>query len=282
MSGKHEIRETVSKAYADVMATRGEEEDTCFGPPQTGFVVRLAGYTREELEALPGDAVLHSFGCGNPLAFSELNPGDIVLDLGSGAGIDLLIAAEKVGPSGRVIGVEMTDEMIEKARENILEANAENIEVRHGIIEDLPIDDASVDWVISNCVISLSPDKAKVFAEIARVLKPGGRLQISDIVVESLPDWARDSESFCSTCIAGAISEEAYLNGLRDVGLTDVEVVQRIHYDAGQVEGLMESELPEKALAVAYCGVSHGSTSPQIAEAPSGDILSVTIGATKP
>ncbi len=281
MSNETDIRENVSKAYAKAVEAPVPESSCCGGPAQKGFVVKLAGYTSEELEALPGEAVVNAFGCGNPLAFSDVKEGDVVLDLGSGAGIDLLIAAKKVGPTGRVIGVDMTDAMIEKARENILAAGVLNVEVRKGIIEELPVEDASVDWVISNCVINLSPDKGKVFAEIARVLKPGGRMQVSDIVVESLPDWVRESEPFYNTCISGAIPEKAYLQGLRDAGLTDVEVLERIKYDASQVKGLIESELPENAKAISCCGVPEGVTVEQTAEVLAGDVWSAKIRATK-
>jgi len=285
MSGEREIRDSVSKAYAKAVTAPVTEgagsRSCCGGPSQKGFVVKLAGYTSEELEALPGEAVVNSFGCGNPLAFSEVKPGDVVLDLGSGAGIDLLIAVKKVGPTGRVIGVDMSDAMIENARKNILVAGVENVEVRKGIIEELPVDDASVDWVISNCVINLSPDKPKVFAEIARVLKPGGRMQVSDIVVESLPDWVRSSESFYNSCISGAISEEAYLRGLRDVGLTEVEVLERIKYDAVHLKGLIDSELPQDAAAIACCGVPEGMTVAQTAEVLAGDVWSAKIRAVK-
>jgi SAM-dependent methyltransferase len=281
MSHETEIRDNVSKAYARAVTAPAAEGGCCGGSPQKGFVVKLAGYTSDELEALPGEAVVNSFGCGNPLAFSEVQPGDVVLDLGSGAGIDLLLASKKVGPTGRVIGVDMTDEMIEKARENILAADAGNVEVRKGIIEDLPVEDASVDWVISNCVINLSPDKRKVFSEIARVLKPGGRMQVSDIVVEKLPDWVRKSEAFYNTCIAGAISEGAYAEGLREAGLMDVEVLERIRYDTAQVKGLIDSELPQNAESIACCGVPEGVTVEQTAAVLAGDVWSAKIRATK-
>jgi SAM-dependent methyltransferase len=189
--------------------------------------------------------VVNSFGCGNPLAFSEVRSGQVVLDLGSGAGIDLLLAAKKVGTDGKAIGVDMTDEMIAKARENIAAAGLTNAEVRKGIIEELPVDDASVDWAISNCVINLSPEKPKVFAEIARVLKPGGTMLVSDIVAEDLPAEITENRHLYSSCLAGAISEEAYLSGLREAGLTGVEVIDRLFYDTTQLRTFIGSELQD-------------------------------------
>ena len=228
------IREGVKRAYARAV-TSPQSGGCCGSPSPKGVTAKLAGYTPEELAGLPQEAVVNSFGCGNPLAFSEVRPGDVVLDLGSGAGIDLLLAAEKVGPEGRVIGVDMTDEMIARARENIAASGMTNVEVRKGIIEELPVESGTVDWVISNCVINLSPDKPRVFAEIARVLRPGGRLLVSDIVAEEIPAWLRDNESLYNSCIAGAISEEDYLAGLRAAGLADVEVRERLVYEAVQI-----------------------------------------------
>lgn len=191
-----------------------------------------------------GEAADASFGCGNPLAFSGVKPGDTVLDLGSGAGLDLLIAAEKVGPSGRVIGIDMTEEMIAAARRNADGSQHDNIHLQLGMIEDLPLDDASVDWVISNCVINLSPQKDRVFSEMYRVLKPGGQFSISDIVLDTLPDALRKSAAAWSACIAGAITEQEYIQGLRDAGLVDVAVTERLVYDAGQLRAILAEEIP--------------------------------------
>ncbi len=168
MSDANTVRRAVSKHYARKVTEPGEAG--CCGGLQKSAVSRKAGYSDAELAALPKAAVENSFGCGNPMAFAEVAEGETVVDLGSGAGIDLLLAAGKVGSTGRVIGVDMTDEMIAKARENIAHAGLDNIEVRKGVIEELPVEDASADWVMSNCVICLSPDKPRVFAEIARVL----------------------------------------------------------------------------------------------------------------
>ncbi|MHC4209427.1 MAG: arsenite methyltransferase, partial [Planctomycetota bacterium] len=236
MNKPDDTRESVSRAYA--RAAAAPRKGCCCGPTADEVAAAPPDYDRQVLAELPGDAVAYSMGCGDPLAFGEVRPGDAVVDLGSGAGIDLLLAAGRVGPEGRVIGVDMTDDMIEKARANIAAAGLDNVEVRKGLIEDLPVETASVDWVISNCVINLSPEKDRVFAEIARVLKPGGRLLVSDIVVEDLPEALRRNEAIYNSCIGGAISEPAYLDGLRRAGLDDVEVRQRHVYDASQLEGL--------------------------------------------
>ena len=264
MSTEQAVRDEVSTRYAKAVQTKSVENEACCGgsPVQKGTVVKVAGYSSEELEALPQEAVINSFGCGNPLAFAEVKAGQTVVDLGSGAGIDILIAAKKVGPTGKAIGIDMTDEMIAKANENIATAGLSNVEVRKGIIENMPIDDASVDWVISNCVINLSPEKPKVFAEISRVLKPGGTMQVSDLVVQDLPDWVRADKALYSACVSGAISEEEYVAGLADAGLTDIEVTERLVYDKGQLKGLMKSELAEEIVAkLSCCGGGDDSAS---------------------
>jgi SAM-dependent methyltransferase len=244
-----------------------------------GVVAKLAGYTDDEIAALPVEAVVNSFGCGNPLAFSEVRPGDVVLDLGSGAGIDLLLAAKKVGRAGKVIGVDMTDAMIERARENITAAGLTNVEVRKGIIEDLPVEAGSVDWVISNCVINLSPEKPRVFAEIARVLKPGGRMVVSDIVAEDLPAEIAGNRRLYSSCLAGAIGEQAYLDGLRQAGLVDIEVKDRIVYDTLQIEAFIGSELQEAATAC--CGGVVDELAKRWAPRLQGKVASVKIAARR-
>jgi len=246
-------------------------------------VAKLAGYSKEDLSTLPGQAVTNSFGCGNPLAFSGVKEGDVVLDLGSGAGIDLLIAAKKVGPTGQVIGVDMTDEMIAKARESIAASGMTNIEVRKGIIEDLPVESSSVDWVISNCVINLSPEKPKVFAEIARVLKPGGQMLVSDIVAEQIPASVRADERLYNSCVAGAVSEADYVAGLREAGLGEVEVRERIVYDASQLEAFVQSELGVADDQGSCCGGSACSDSVgEIATAMAGKIWSAKVYGRKP
>ena len=237
-----EVRQEVSRAYAEAVA-RPSPGRCCSGPVPKGVVVKLGGYSPQELASLPGEAVVNSFGCGNPVALAGLRAGDVVLDLGSGAGIDLFLAARKVGPGGRVIGIDMTDEMIARARANALAGGFGNVEVRKGIIEDLPVESGSIDWVISNCVINLSPEKPRVFREIARVLRPGGQMLVSDIVAEGLPEEILRDPAFYSSCIAGAIGEEQYLAGLRAAGLTGVEVRDRLVYDASEIEGVFGSEV---------------------------------------
>jgi len=278
------VREAVSEAYARAVRNPADGGGSCCVPPQKGAVVKVAGYTHEELDALPSEAVINSFGCGNPLAFSEVGEGDMVLDLGSGAGIDILLAGRKVGPGGRVIGIDMTDEMIVKARENIARSGMTHVEVRKGIIEALPVESSSMDWVISNCVINLSPEKPRVFAEIARVLKPGGRMLVSDIVVDSLPDRLREDRGLYSSCIAGAISEEEYLSGLKGAGLAEVEVRERIVYDSAQLEALVGSELADGKSG--SCGrggtMADGSTAADIARSITGKVWSAKFYARKP
>jgi SAM-dependent methyltransferase len=241
MSRSQTIRDRVSDAYARAVDSPG---GGCCGGEQKGVAAKLAGYSGDELASLPTEAVVNSFGCGNPLAFADVEEGEVVLDLGSGAGIDILLAAQKVGPTGRVIGVDMTDEMIARAEKTIAAAGHENVEVRKGLIEELPVESGSVDLVISNCVINLSPEKEKVFAEIARVLKPGGRIRVSDIVVEKLPRWLRTIPAVYNSCVGGAISERDYLDGLRRAGLAEVEVTERLVYEHGQLTDLALSEIP--------------------------------------
>jgi len=270
------VRESVSRTYTKAVRGRGGCcVPTCCGDTITipkGEAAKVAGYGDDELGSLPADAVENAFGCGNPLAFIGVREGDVVVDLGSGAGIDLLLASERVGASGKVIGVDMTDAMIERARANAADAGADNVEVRKGLIEDLPIEDCSVDWVISNCVINLSPEKQRVFAEIARVLKPGAHASISDIVVEDLPDDLRTVQSLYDSCIAGSIDESSYLAGLAAAGLTDVEVTDRLVYERDQIARLLGTELPEPMRGFAD----------SIADRVAGKVWSARVKAVKP
>jgi ubiquinone/menaquinone biosynthesis C-methylase UbiE len=207
-----------------------------------------AGYTNEQLHSIPADAVANSFGCGNPLAFSGVLAGQTVVDIGSGAGIDCFLASQLVGPAGKVIGLDMTPAMIEKSRTNAHKGGFENVEFRLGEAEHMPLADNEADWIISNCVINLSPNKPQVFREAYRVLKNGGQISVSDIMVESLPEVLRENTSLYTSCVAGAISEAEYLEGLRQAGFADVRVTERIVYDRDQVFSLIHANKLESKL----------------------------------
>ena len=213
-----DIREEVRRRYAGI-ARDGT-------PTIATGVAHAVGYSESDLSAVPEGANL-GLGCGNPVALASLRAGEVVLDLGAGAGFDAFLAARAVGVSGRVIGVDMTAEMVEKARANAATLGLANVEFRHGMIEDLPVDDASVDVIISNCVINLVPDKARVFTEAHRVLRPGGRLMISDLVsLGELPAAVRKSIAAYVGCIAGVSLKDDYVTLLRAAGFGRVEIVQ--------------------------------------------------------
>lgn len=251
------IRSQVSQAYSKALElSRSGLGGCCGGSCGTpaGVTAQTAGYGEEA--ALHAEAAASSFGCGNPLAFAGVEPGQTVVDLGSGAGFDLLIAAQKVGPAGKVIGIDMTDAMIEAARANAARAGAAQVEVRKGLIEALPVETGTADWVISNCVINLSPEKDQVFSEVHRVLKPGGRFSISDIVVEELPAQIRAHAAAYAACVAGAIRESEYLEGLGAVGLEEVEVSERHVYTGSEIRGIVASDLEQAGLAADALGIS--------------------------
>ena len=241
------IRKSVSEAYAKAISAAKpsccKTARSCCSPDSSArsSVAELIRYDKDDIQSHP-EAAASSFGCGTPLAFSGVREGDTVLDLGSGVGFDLLLASDKVGTRGRVIGIDMTDEMIARARKNIKAAGATNIEVRKGLIEELPVESSSVDWVISNCVINLSPEKFKVFKEIHRVLKPGGQISISDIVAEELPEEILNNKELYNSCIAGAISEKDYLAGLTEAGLVDVEVTERLFFETAQIKAAFDDK----------------------------------------
>ncbi|MGQ9654096.1 MAG: arsenite methyltransferase [Thermodesulfobacteriota bacterium] len=193
-------------------------------------LAKRIGYTDQELRAVPEGANL-GLGCGNPVALSSLKQGETVLDLGSGAGFDCLLAARQVGPHGRVIGVDMTPEMVEKARQNAEAGGFGNVEFRLGEIEELPVPDDFVDAIVSNCVINLAPDKGRVFQEAFRVLKPGGRIMVSDIVLKrDLPHGIKNSAEAYLGCVAGAISREDYLEAMRRAGFRDISVLEETRF----------------------------------------------------
>jgi arsenite methyltransferase len=236
-----DVRERVRERYA-AAATRATTTDPGAGccAPSKNFdsgseVFGAALYALSDHEQLPDTATLASLGCGNPTAVAELHEGETVLDLGSGGGIDVLLSAKRVGPSGRAHGLDMTDEMLALARDNAQKAGLENVEFHKGYIEEIPLPDASIDVVISNCVLNLSADKAQVLREVARVLRPGGRFAISDVIADENMDEATraDMQSYTG-CIAGALTHQQFTGALADAGLTDVEIreTHRVHPQA--------------------------------------------------
>lgn len=223
-----QLKKLVRNNYAKIAIKKGSccgTVSTCGTPDLHEDISRKIGYTDEELNTIPEGANL-GLGCGNPVALASLKEGDTVLDLGSGAGIDCFLAAERVGKNGKVIGIDMTHEMIEKARENAEKGSFNNVEFRLGEIENLPAADNSVDVVISNCVINLAPDKRRVFQEAYRVLKPGGRLMISDIVLlKKLPDAIKASVEAYIGCVSGAILKNEYLETIKAAGFDDIKII---------------------------------------------------------
>jgi len=221
------IRDTVREKYAAVAECGC---GCCCGGPDLDAIAEALGYDEEDLGKVPEGAHL-GLGCGNPLALAALKGGETVLDLGSGGGFDCFLAAHRVGPKGHVIGVDMTHEMVARARRNAEIAGLSQVEFRLGEIEHLPVEDESIDLVISNCVINLSPDKEQVFREAYRVLRRGGSLMISDIVVTgTLPDKVRRSAAMYAGCIAGAVSENEYLHLLEEVGFQGIEILESRPY----------------------------------------------------
>jgi SAM-dependent methyltransferase len=259
VTNETEIRETVRERYAAAARRVSKEGRTsCCGPadsdadagcgcgdaepsaPDLRDPVTRDLYDHSETAGLPTDAVAASLGCGNPTALAELRPGEVVLDLGSGGGIDVLLSAKRVAPGGRAFGLDMTDEMLELARRNQREAGVENVEFLKGEIEDIPLPDASVDVIISNCVINLSADKAKVLREAFRVLRPGGRFAVSDIVLRGeLPDGIRRSLEMWAGCVAGALQEEEYRSLLAEAGFEAVDVEPTRVYTAADARGVL-------------------------------------------
>jgi len=226
---KEETRKIVREGYAKVAmqgsSCCGTVGSCCGTADRAGDISKKIGYSDDELNAVPDGANL-GLGCGNPVAIASLKEGETVLDLGSGPGLDCFLAADKVGNDGKVIGIDMTQEMLHKARANAEKGNYSNVEFRLGEIENLPVADNSVDVVISNCVINLSPDKQSVFRETFRVLKPGGRIMVSDVVLsKELPDFIKESEDAYVGCISGAITRDEYLKTIADAGFNNVGIV---------------------------------------------------------
>ena len=243
------IHETVREHYAERIKSSASccGTDNCCSPESNLYPADL-------LTTVPSDVSSTSYGCGDPITLASLKPGQTVLDLGSGAGLDCLLAAQKVGPKGRVIGVDMTPEMIERAQANAKRVNATNVEFRQGYLEDLPVESSTVDVIISNCVINLSPDKEKVFNEAFRVLAPGGKLAVSDIVTDGeLPELVRNSLSAWAGCVAGAVEAKEYIAMMEAVGFTDISI-KPVFFDKQIVDSALNdmkldvSEYPRDAV----------------------------------
>jgi SAM-dependent methyltransferase len=237
----HLIHLEVQDHYAAAAKIAETGQSACCGPSTSDWGV--AHY--DDLSDLPDAAALSSLGCGNPTAVAELRDGETVLDLGSGGGIDVLLSARRVGPTGYVYGLDMTPEMLALARRNATEAGATNVEFLDGKIEHVPLPDASVDVIISNCVINLSPDKPTVFAEMQRVLRPGGRLGISDVITDDhLTDAERHERGSFVGCIAGALPITQYETGLRDAGFTDVTITRTVTVGDGVHSAIIKATKP--------------------------------------
>jgi arsenite methyltransferase len=247
-SKNDEVRDTIKKQYgAAVKAVIAGKPGACCGSSTSSDLAWTDPITRdlydaEQASAIPAEALLASFGCGNPTALAELRAGETVLDLGSGGGIDVLLSAKRVGPTGKAYGLDMTDEMLEVALQNKAKSGATNVEFLKGHIEAVPLPASTIDVIISNCVINLSTDKERVLAEAFRVLKPGGRFAVSDIVLRrELPEAAKKSMELWSGCIAGALLESEYIAKLRAAGFTDVEVEPTRIYTSGDAAEMATS-----------------------------------------
>jgi len=229
----HEIKKIVKDGYARIAKQNGSccSIKSCCGDANLAQTIsKSVGYSEEEMKAVPENANL-GLGCGNPVALASLKKGDVVLDLGSGAGFDAFLASKRVGKTGHIIGVDMTEEMIKKAQANAKKSHYSNVEFRLGEIEKLPVEDNSIDVIISNCVINLSPDKKSVFNEAFRVLKPGGRLMVSDLVlVKELPVTIKESVEAYVGCLAGAIFKKDYLNYIKEAGFDKIKVIGETYY----------------------------------------------------
>jgi len=271
-----EIKKVVRDRYAQVAQQKSSccaPSASCCGPTlQTEILSKRIGYQEEDMKAVPDGANL-GLGCGNPLAHSALKEGDTVIDLGSGAGFDCFLAANQVGKNGLVIGVDMTPEMIDKARQNAQKGNYANVEFRLGEIENLPVADNQGDMIISNCVINLSPDKPRVFKEAFRVLKPGGRLMVSDIVLlKELPEEIKNSVSAYVSCLAGATMKEDYLAAVKGAGFAEIQILDEKTFPVD----LMTNDPTVKAVA------ENLNVSREKAEGLAKSVASIKVSGIKP
>src|SRR5437867_13425217 len=249
MTTGQDIKAEVRKRYgrsAQKVAQKVQESAACCGDDSSNSISSHL-YTTDEIRELPQEAVVASLGCGNPVAIAELREGETVLDLGSGGGIDVLLSARRVGPAGKAYGLDMTDEMLELARENARKSGVTNVEFLKGEMEDMPLPDASVDVIISNCVVNLSPDKDAVLREAHRVLKPGGRFAVADIVTRGkMPAELKRSLELWAGCVAGALSENEYRAKLNAAGFGEIEVEAVREYTADDAESGGLGELVQR------------------------------------
>ncbi len=275
-----EIKKAVRERYADKVTQSSSccppEVFSCCAPPKVeDELSKHVGYSDEELGSVPEGANL-GLGCGNPTALASLKEGEIVLDLGSGAGFDCFLAANKVGAAGKVIGVDMTPEMLDKARRNASEGNYDNVEFRLGEIENIPAADGSVDLIISNCVINLSTDKPQVFREAFRILKPGGRIMVSDIVLlNELPEFVKQSMDAYAGCVAGAMLKGDYIGAIEAAGFTGVEVLEETAIPADIMIAAASADPTVKAFIE-----ESGASKEDLAKIASG-VVSAKVKATK-
>jgi arsenite methyltransferase len=283
MKEPFDIREIVKDKYGKAvkMAVQGAGSCCCGSAtqslPGTDPITRDL-YSASETSELPADALLASFGCGNPTALAQLKPGEVVLDLGSGGGIDVLLSAKRVGPSGKAYGLDMTPEMLELARKNQKQGGVPNAEFLQGTIEDIPLPDGSVDVIVSNCVINLSPDKGKVLREAYRVLRPGGRFAVSDIVIRrELPASVRRSLEAWAGCVAGAMLDQEYRDKLSAAGFVNIEIEPTRIYtqdDAKEIVGASSC-----CSVGSCCGEGAGELDLKDID---GAVMSAFVRATKP
>jgi arsenite methyltransferase len=274
---EEKIKKIVRKRYARVAKTEGSccaSNISCCSAPTDAQISKMIGYSQDEMNAVPEGANL-GLGCGNPTALASLKKGERVLDLGSGAGFDCFLAAKKVGEQGRVIGVDMTPEMLDKARANARKGKYTNVEFRLGEIENLPVADNSVDVIISNCVINLAPNKRRVFEEAFRVLTPNGRLMVSDIaLLKELPKAVRQSIEAYAGCIAGAEIKEKYIELIKKAGFKEVKILQEKKYPLDYIISEPETHAKETT--------NHsGMTKEEIRKA-ANSIVSISVSALKP
>jgi SAM-dependent methyltransferase len=279
------IREIVRERYgaAAKAVTQGKQASCCGG----GAIVAEARdpitrnlYSADQAGAVPADAIAASLGCGNPTALADLKPGEVVLDLGSGGGIDVLLSAKRVGPTGKAYGLDMTDEMLSLARENQRKAGATNVEFLRGTIENIPLPSATVDVIISNCVINLSGDKDAVLREAFRVLKPGGRFAVSDIVLRRpLPEALQRDMALWTGCVAGALVEADYRAKLQAAGFTEVDVEPTRNYTAEDAAAVLAGRDTPSA---GCCGSGTGSADPSALGEMADAVMSAFVRARKP